>query len=174
MLPGPRELSITSEAAVAQVVRCGKGPWYNLGLPNPGTHLTRSREAHKVRRRIWDRAFTDSAIKEYLPGIIIRSAELLSILAGKEQPINITNYCNYYMWDSMGDVSFSKSFKMLPTHGKEDHYMHISRASQAGVVIFGHMPYIPRILDLFPFLNREYKSFLKWCDDLTVEREEVC
>lgn len=153
-------------------MKCDKGPWYNIGLPNPGTQLTRNRETHKIRRRIWDRAFTDDAVLQYLPGVITKSAELLSLLKVKG-PVNITEFFNYYMWDSMGDIAFNKSFNMLPTHGKQDKFMRITLASQFGVAIFGHIPYMIRILDLIPFLNREYKEFMDWCEDLVVERKQV-
>lgn len=153
-------------------MKCDKGPWYNLGLPGPGTQLTRNRETHKIRRRIWDRAFTDEAVLQYLPGVIVKSAELLSLLKVKG-PVNITEFFNYYMWDSMGDIAFNKSFNMLPTHGKQDKYMRITLASQFGVAIFGHIPYMIRILDLIPFMNSEYKEFMKWCEDLVVERKQV-
>lgn len=85
------------------------------------------------------------------------------------------------MWDSMGDLGFTKSFGMLPAHGKleqkenkQDKYMRITVASQVGVAIFGHVPYMISILDLIPFLNREYKEFVAWCEQLVVERKQVC
>lgn len=173
ILQGPNELSVNNETAVGLIMKCDKGPWYNIGLPKPGTQLTRSRETHKIRRRIWDRAFTEEAVRQYLPAVIVRSSELLSLLMVKG-PVNITEYFNYYMWDSMGDVAFSKSFNMLPTHGKQDKFMRITLASQFGVAIFGHIPYMIAILDLIPFLNREYKEFMAWCEELVVERKQVC
>lgn len=86
------------------------------------------------------------------------------------------------MWDSMGDLGFTKSFGMLPTRGKlgqnkenkQDKYMRITVASQVGVAVFGHVPYMIAILDLIPFLNREYKEFVTWCEQLVVERKQVC
>lgn len=81
----------------------------------------------------------------------------------------------------MGDLGFTKSFGMLPARGKlgqneskQDKYMRITVASQVGVAIFGHVPYMIAILDLIPFLNREYKEFVAWCEQLVTERKQVC
>lgn len=111
-------------------------------------------------------------MRQYLPSVIVRSTQLLSLLSNKSS-VNITEYLNYYMWDSMGDLAFTKSFGMLPTHGKQDKFMRITVASQVGVAIFGHVPYMIAILDLIPFLNREYKEFVAWCEQLVVERKQV-
>ncbi|KAH0612790.1 uncharacterized protein H6S33_009170 [Morchella sextelata] len=166
---GPNELSINCEAIVPIVIKLAKGPWYNLGKPKPSTQLTRDRDVHRANRRLWDKAFTSDAVMQYLPKLIIRSTELLDIIAA-QNPVNISEYFNYYMWDSMGDATFSKSFNMLPTHGKENDYMRITKNATTGLAIFGHVPYLPHILDLIPGTNRDYKGFLRWCDELVNER----
>lgn len=175
---GPNEISVNNQAIIPLVTKLDKGPWYNIGLPDFGTHLTRNRETHRIRRRVWDRAFTDEAVKQYLSLLATRSTELLSILATKANgQVNITEYFSYYMWDSMGDMTFSKSFNMLPTQGSlrdNQRYIKITMASQYGLALFGHIPYIVRILQLFPFLNKEYNEFLRWCDELVEERKTVC
>jgi tryprostatin B 6-hydroxylase len=106
---GPKEISINNEAAVPVLARCAKGPWYDLAWPRFGLHATRNSETHRVRRRVWDKAFTKDALADYVPRILAHSDELIEAFR-KSGKVNVTDYFGYYMFDGLSRVRERQRF----------------------------------------------------------------
>jgi cytochrome P450 len=56
---------------------------------------------HRVRRRVWDRAFTRDALADYLPRILEYSGELIAVFEKRLGKIDVAKYFAYYMFDGM-------------------------------------------------------------------------
>ncbi|KAL8997115.1 MAG: hypothetical protein Q9169_003551 [Polycauliona sp. 2 TL-2023] len=75
---------------------------------------TRSRADHDQRRRLWSAAFSDKALRGYETRILKYRRKLLSqIDASGDQPLDVSKWFNLYTYDTMGDLAFGRSFKML-------------------------------------------------------------
>ncbi|KAF2734670.1 cytochrome P450 [Polyplosphaeria fusca] len=143
---GPRELSVVTADAVPLVhgplSKCTKGPWYNASkfLDGGSTHTTRDKKEHKERRKDWDRAFSTKSLREYEPRVNRHSQFLLERLKEKaHQPsVRISDWFNYFSFDIMGDVGFSRSFGMLEK-GEEDDMIKLLHKSMEPASIFGHL-----------------------------------
>ncbi|PYI01307.1 cytochrome P450 [Aspergillus sclerotiicarbonarius CBS 121057] len=116
---GPSDLSITNPEAVNIVYgfrsACTKSPFYDLGAPTQSLHSQRNKTAHDQRRRVWSLGFSDRALRMYEKRLRGYRQKLINLITsvGEDQPINISNYLNWYSYDVMGDLAFSRTFDML-------------------------------------------------------------
>ncbi|KKZ65931.1 hypothetical protein EMCG_08341 [[Emmonsia] crescens] len=116
----PREISINHVDAVRDIhgpgTVCVKGPFYDLNYPFRSLQMLRNKDAHAKRRRIWDRGLGIKALTTYEPKILGHCADLLTQLSAKTRdgaPIQIGPWMNYFGFDVIGDVAFSKQFNMI-------------------------------------------------------------
>ncbi|RAK97897.1 cytochrome P450 [Aspergillus ibericus CBS 121593] len=116
---GPSELSVTNPEAVNIVYGfrsvCTKSPFYDLGAPVQSLHSLRNKTAHDQRRRIWSLGFSDRALRMYEKRLRVYRHRLIDLLTtvGEDQAINISQYLNWYSYDVMSDLAFSRTFGML-------------------------------------------------------------
>jgi cytochrome P450 len=69
---------------------------------------------HSQRRRIWDRAFTATAIKSYEPLLHARVVELENALAARTgQVIDLAEWFGYMTLDFMGDFGYGGAFNYM-------------------------------------------------------------
>lgn len=85
---GPNTLSIT-DADCVQVVssaqsKCTKSAWYDMGYPSTSLQVTRDPKVHSQRRRVWSKAFSESALRDYETRIQMYNDELLGQIAKNE------------------------------------------------------------------------------------------
>ncbi|KAL2383013.1 hypothetical protein RJZ90_002898 [Blastomyces dermatitidis] len=116
----PREISINHVDAVRDIhgpgTTCVKGPFYDITYPFRSLQMLRDKGAHSRRRRIWDRGLGIKALTTYEPKILGHCADLISQLSAKSKggkPIHIGPWMNYFGFDVIGDVAFSKPFNMV-------------------------------------------------------------
>ena len=138
---GPRELSIADVEAVPLVhgisSKCTKGPWYDAAMHIEGSslHNTRSKAAHKDKRRAWDRALNAKSLRAYESRIEEHVQALVRQLnKRKGQAVRINNWVNYFSFDAIGDIAFSQSFGMVE-NGQETEIiqrLHASHSSHWG------------------------------------------
>ncbi|OOF94853.1 hypothetical protein ASPCADRAFT_171194 [Aspergillus carbonarius ITEM 5010] len=116
---GPSDLSITHSDAVNIVYRfrsvCTKSPFYDLGAPGQSLHSQRNKAAHDQRRRVWSLGFSNKALRVYEKRLRVYRQKLMDLMAsvGEGQAINVSEYLNWYSYDVMGDLAFSRTFGML-------------------------------------------------------------
>ncbi|OAP61728.1 hypothetical protein AYL99_03931 [Fonsecaea erecta] len=127
---GPNELSFINPDDVtfihgAQSFNLRRGPWYD-GNPGRAGHntlvmaSTRNVENHKVRRRIWDKAFTANALKSYESRIILLTDRLIKHCEGKDGTvIDVSADVDHFSFDIMGDLGFGEDFGMIEGTNKE-------------------------------------------------------
>ena len=80
-------------------------------LPNPEIPpillALRSPAEHTARRRIWARAFTAGAIKEYQDSIVKRANQLVGILSDealRNNVVDVSKWIGCFTFDFMGDM----------------------------------------------------------------------
>jgi hypothetical protein len=122
---GSNDLSIMYPPAVNQIYGpnsvCTKSGWYDQDSPLTSMHTTRSRQIHAVRRRIWSPAFSDKAIRGYEKRIQPYVEELAKKIDEHEgKSVNVSDWFNFFGYDCMGDVGFSRDFGMV--EGGKEHF----------------------------------------------------
>ncbi|EDN08321.1 predicted protein [Histoplasma mississippiense (nom. inval.)] len=116
----PREISINHVDAIRDIhgpgTVCVKGPFYDLNYPFRSLQMLRDKGDHARRRRIWDRGLGIKALTTYEPKILGHCADLINQLIARSRngkPIEIGPWMNYFGFDVIGDVAFSKPFDMV-------------------------------------------------------------
>ncbi|KAF1808400.1 putative cytochrome P450 [Eremomyces bilateralis CBS 781.70] len=176
---GPRELSIADVDAVPVVhgalSKCTKGPWYQGGhhIEGSSLHTCRDKKEHRDRRRIWDRGFNAKALRDYEPRVMRHTTLLMDQLkerAGKT--LRFSDWVNFYSFDVMGDIGFSRSFGMLEK-GKEDQVIKDLHGSMEPLGIFRDIAWFTNLLLRLPVIQKTLKDFMKWTSHVLKDRKKV-
>ncbi|OBT38604.1 hypothetical protein VE00_11101 [Pseudogymnoascus sp. WSF 3629] len=175
---GPNELTIINPDAIAAIhsssSRCIKAPWYDaIGGPNPSLQLTRNRNTHDKRRKVWDQAFSARALRNYegrVDGYVDQLIAQLDNLAN--QPVNASLWFNFYSFDVMGDLAFGKSFDMLKS-GEKHFALKLLQDGMRPVGILTPIPWILPILLAIPGAGTGTKIFTKFIEDQAATRRKV-
>jgi cytochrome P450 len=157
--------------------RCRKGPWYNNAdhIGGASTHTTRDKQDHKQRRKAWDHAFNAKALREYEPRLDRHALALMTRLKeeAKKTSVRITNWVNFYSFDVMGDIGFSRSFGMLEK-GEEDPMIKLLHASMEPLSVFGHFPWMLNLITLTSAGAKPLIEHIEWTAKVLKERKAVC
>ncbi|KAF4626682.1 hypothetical protein G7Y89_g11474 [Cudoniella acicularis] len=173
---GPNELITTSPQAVAAILgpgsKCSKSPWYDSVIyPNKSLNLERDRVAHDKRRKIWDRAFNVKALREYEGRVIGFTDELVAQLhANSGKAVNASRWFNFFAFDIMGDMAFSKSYDMLKT-GEQHGMIKLLQEAMAPLGTLTPIDWILPLLQDLPGLSADVKKFLQYNKEKTTERK---
>lgn len=127
---GPNELSFIGAEDVtyiygARSLKLRRGPWYDGNPGRAGGHTlvmasTRNVDAHKFRRRIWDKAFTAAALESYEPRLIRLTDKLIRECEVKDGgEFDISAEVDNFTFDAMGDLGFSADFGLINRSNKE-------------------------------------------------------
>ncbi|KAJ0418761.1 benzoate 4-monooxygenase cytochrome P450 [Aspergillus carlsbadensis] len=178
---GPSELSIADPEAVKVVhplhgpnAAPKKGPWYDQPYPRFSLQTTRDDHEHARLRRIWDRAFSTKALREYSPRVRHHAARLHEVIEQSirtAQPLDLAQWFNYYSFDVMGDLAFGKSFNLLAGGG--DHYF-VSMVHH-NMRYVGHLRPLVWLFPLFtriPVLNWDNLKFWRFVAGQISERRK--
>jgi len=176
---GPRDLSIADVNAVPLIhgvgSKCSKGVWYSNAAHIEGysLHTTRDKKNHRERRRIWDKAFNVKVLHEYEPRINRHAAVLIQQLDEREgKTVRLSDWVNFYSFDVMGDIGFSKSFGMLEK-GKEDKLIKKLHASMVPLGVFRDITWFMNLMLRVPILQKDLREFMQWSSDVLKERKKV-
>ncbi|KAF5024608.1 hypothetical protein F66182_3371 [Fusarium sp. NRRL 66182] len=174
---GPTELSIIDPKAVDAIYSarspCTKGPFYNLLHPRISLHMTRDRKEHQVRRKVWDRAFSSKALRDYEPRVTEYTSQLLDRLSELQgRAVNASDWFNFYSFDVMGDLAFGKSFNML-RGGVKHYFMNALHESMTLNGYLSHIPWIYPLVKMIPPVNAENTKFWTWCETQVEERSKL-
>ena len=94
-------------------------------------------------------------------------------LAKREnQPVNVTDWFNFYSFDVMGDLAWGKSFNMLRDVIKH-YFMKSLHADMTNVGLFSHLVWLFPIFKATPILNAENKKFWSWVNKQVADRKMV-
>ncbi|KAI1071950.1 hypothetical protein LB507_005199 [Fusarium sp. FIESC RH6] len=163
---GPMELSIATPSAFrilhANNSPAIKGPFYNVAHPWVNLLADRNRKRHAIRRKIWDKAFTAKALRDYEPRVVKYTKQLTEQIAKTSgKPMNVSAWINFYTFDIVGDLAFGTSFDYL-VKGKRDKFLEDSHESQALMGAFRQVTWLFAVFKETPFLNNSWLSFQSW------------
>ncbi|KAF4545568.1 Cytochrome P450 [Lasiodiplodia theobromae] len=171
---GPRELAIVRRSAVNTIYgpqsECGKSTWYIQVSPDQkkcSIHMTRDFDAHKNRRKAWDRGFSVKAINTYAPRISSKVDLLLDQIKAHTaagESLDASKWTMLLTFDMMGEVGFGKDFGGLKSgiehpaiKGIHDH-----------MTVLGIMATVPWLLNIagkIPGATAGYAPFFSWCEE---------
>lgn len=160
---GPNHLTIRNVKAIPKVL--GPGSAQNRwpkGRRYGATRLTRtsgslvtiiSPAEHSARRRVWDHAFTASALKGYESVLSRRVTQLVNRLGSHDGDIvDIAEWSSFFSIDFMGDLAFNSEFQFLEA-GYD--YMGLQRTLEMGALMQESLGIIPWVR---PFVEAFSKS----------------
>lgn len=111
---------------------------------------------HSSRRRIWDRAFTPSALQEYEPMLHNRTTKLLGRLHTLEgKTINLGFWLGCFAVDMMGDFAFAGAFDFLDAKNGDGGFQAALGRGTKVHELLGNVPWIRPFWGLMP---RSYKK----------------
>lgn len=177
---GPREVAIYCADAVPLIhgpnSKCRKGPWY-AGADHVGgasTQTTRDKDDHRRRRKDWDHAFNAKALREYEPRLNRHALALMERLReqAKQPVVRFTNWVNFYSFDVMGDVGFSRSFGMMEK-GEEADVIKLLHASMEPLSIFGHLSWALNLITRTAVGAKDMLKHIEWTAMVLKERKNV-
>ncbi|KAJ7318987.1 high nitrogen upregulated cytochrome P450 monooxygenase 2 [Mycena albidolilacea] len=177
---GPNELSIIDAPVVCQTLGFGgleKGRYYEGGLHSaapPSIICISGSEEHTVRRRVWNRAMSSAALREYEPLIVKRTSQLISRLRDQGSDgvsdVDLVHWLNLFAFDLMGDLAFGGGFEMLRDGRDVDGVGERIRGFLKTSNITGQVPWILRTLHLFPQVGRQVQEFIDFGQNLAIQR----
>ncbi|ETW76221.1 cytochrome P450 monooxygenase 18-like protein [Heterobasidion irregulare TC 32-1] len=159
---GPNTLSINSQAAIAPIYATAaamdRSSAYKMGeLSGSSLFFFQDREKHHERRRIWAPAFTSQAIEKYMPGIEIRTHQLMECLVARRDSagqINISQCFQHWAYDVMGDFTFGGSSRLeLMANGDPRELVKAGQLAMMAYEILGEVPSLFQILWHLPTTN---------------------
>jgi cytochrome P450 len=166
---GPNELSFIDAEDVtyiygARSLKLRRGPWYDGNPGRAGAHTlvmasTRNVEAHKVRRRIWDKAFTAVALESYEPRLIRLTDKLIRQCEAKDGSVfDISAEVDHFTFDAMGDLGFSSDFGLIDRSNKESlEWTHLLHSYMRMAVTVRPVPWFKELYKWLP-IDRERKK----------------
>ncbi|KAL1864535.1 hypothetical protein Plec18167_009715 [Paecilomyces lecythidis] len=178
IIRGPAGLTIFHPETLATIYDnypFNKPAWYDNLRPYTGLNTHRSKYVHKHRRRVWDHAFTASALRSYQEVLKSKSNALDELVMKRAgHPIIINDFFYWASWDMMGQLGFSKTFGML--QGQKWHYaIQMLRKGLTFVGPYTSVPWLVRIafdLRILPSV-RNFIQMEDWCARQMDERIEI-
>ncbi|KAI1264860.1 putative cytochrome P450 oxidoreductase [Xylariaceae sp. FL1019] len=171
---GPSELSIGDPKAVTAIYGAPspvtKGPWYTLLEPRTPLFMARDKKEHAHRRRVWDHGFSTQALLGYDPRITKSVGLLLEAIAKRAgQPMDMSEWFAFFVFDVMEDLAFNKTSNML-VDGKEAYILTTIRDEMWNLGLLTHLPWLMPLMKRTPLLNHTYLQFWKWIQNHINER----
>ncbi|KAF2099261.1 cytochrome P450 [Rhizodiscina lignyota] len=174
---GPNTLSIIHPDGPQKVyglgTKCSKGPWYDQDYPLTSLHTSRKRDMHDQRRKIWSPAFSDKALRGYEERMKPYENRLVEQLRafGGVQPVNVSDWFNYFSYDVMGDLAFGESFDMLEK-GEEHWAIALLNAGMEPMAA-KLPPWVFRVIVAIPGAAKDYWKFINYCSEQMQKRMEA-
>lgn len=156
-----------------QGAKCTKAPWYDGDYPLNSLQTTRIKAVHDNRRRVWSPAFSDKALRGYekrLEPFADALLERINSFGGG--PVNVARWFNYFGYDVMGDLAFSKDFGMLSS-GEEHFAVNLLNEGMQFMAMLFPI-WFGRVLITIPGLAASYWKFIIYCNQQLDNRLNVC
>ncbi|KAF4457417.1 hypothetical protein F53441_658 [Fusarium austroafricanum] len=102
------------------------------------------------------------SMRDYEPRVEKYTRLLMSQLQQRcGKVVDITEWCNFYGFDVMGDLAFGKTFNML-NDGVRHYYMELTQMSTLWGTQIARSSWLYLLIKSIPILNYQIESFLKW------------
>lgn len=116
---------------------------------------------------------TQTAIQGYDSRITKAINQLLGAIdRHKNQPLDVSKWFAFLVFDIMEDLAFNKSSNMLE-NGQEAYVFKTIRTDMFNIALFTHLPWLLPFIKRTPVLNWNYLEFLDWIQKLIDERKQV-
>ena len=114
-----------------------------------------------------------SVLKNYEPRLSYYTSQLLTAIDSHlGQPMNVTQWFNYYAFDVMGELAFGKGFDML-AEGKDQYFMAQLRESMTVIGLTSHLSWLLPFFKRVPGVNAGYINKIKWLSEQVENRIRV-
>lgn len=126
--------------------------------------MTRDKQDHSRRRRIWDQGFSSRALRDYEPRVSRYTEQLIQaidrvVAAGK--PMDVSRWFSYYSFDVMGELSFGKAFDML-VRGRDAYILKEVHAFLKMIGLFAHLTWMFPLFKRMPGVNASMVRYWDW------------
>ncbi|KAK7006886.1 cytochrome P450, partial [Favolaschia claudopus] len=175
---GPNAISVIDAPTVRETLSRGgleKGRYYEAGRHNstPPPIVCLSGTAHTDKRRVWNRAMTAAAIKEYEPLVAKRAREFVAHLRrDQHDSIDFVAWVDCFALDLMGDLAFGGEFKMMKDGRDADGLGKQIRWFVKASNVVGQFPWLISTLQSIPGVDRVVKNFNSFGQNLAKQRIE--
>ncbi|KAH9932278.1 cytochrome P450 [Fomitopsis serialis] len=187
---GPNELSIVDAELLPNIMGpdgMPKGPLWKgrqiggkKGSANThpkGTLINaRDKGVHAENRRVWNRAFTSSAVKRYEPTVIRLASQLVDELkkrcsadAQQENAVDLSQWLSFFSFDFMGDFVFGGPFELL-TEGDKNGLVHTVESGLYPTALIQHIPWCVGAVVNLPFVAKQMKGLGMFAYTQTLRR----
>ncbi|KAF8184050.1 cytochrome P450 [Mycena galopus ATCC 62051] len=171
---GPNELSVIDTVAVGQILSHGgleKGRYYENGRDSSTepSLVSSIGETHAAKRRVWNRAMTASALREYEPLVAKRTSQLVSCLKD-HKTVDIVCWFDLFSLDVTGDLAFGGAFEMMRDGQDADGLGARIKGFMMVSDLCGQIPWIINTIQLFPQVQRTIQEFNKFRQGLAIQR----
>ncbi|RAH58924.1 cytochrome P450 [Aspergillus piperis CBS 112811] len=174
---GPAEITIFHpaawEALDGSANRNIRSDWYDLVHPRISPIFARTEEDHLSRRKVWSRALSTKAIREYVPRILTQIDRLDAIIASAQgQPVVPNDLMPWFVFDSMGEFAFNENFGMMKTQT----WHHAITQQRSALAILGSLNHaVWAIRVAFAFAGRfwrvkDWNRMVTFCDQCMERR----
>ncbi|KAJ7454714.1 cytochrome P450 [Mycena latifolia] len=175
---GPNELSFSDKSAISPMLGTKgmpKGQWWDGRLPeNKAVRpllALRAPEEHSRRRRIWNRAFSASALREYDEKFRNRLAQLVEIFTDNSgRSVDLSDWMGRFMYDVMNDIVFGGGVELMRDGDKDGLYAMVNDYLPAALFM-GHVPWIGELSLWIPGFARNVKKFRSYAINCAIARK---
>jgi cytochrome P450 len=133
-----------------------KPPDYQTTLPLGTTGslgLLTDPAEHAPRRKLWERAFTPTALRAYEPLIHKRITQLCEILQSHAgESVDLGDWMGRATFDMMGDFGYGGAFELM-ADGDPGGFVRIVGDGFAALDVWGTVPWVRPLLKLLPADN---------------------
>ncbi|KAJ7148936.1 cytochrome P450 [Mycena crocata] len=152
---GPNVLSVNSSDAIGVIYgpKMLKGEAYaSPGRSSDISLFFKQNPAYHAKRKVlWNNALSSTAIREYYGPLADRTSQLVTCIEKRLNAageVNLSDCINHWAFDVMGDVIFGGCGNNLELmrDGDSDGLVNIGKRSEAGLDIFGNIPWLMDIL----------------------------
>ncbi|KAJ7116435.1 cytochrome P450 [Mycena epipterygia] len=175
---GPNELSFSDSSAIFPMLGpkgMPKGPWWDGRMPENKTVRSllslRDPEVHSARRRIWNRAFSASALKEYDVVVRNRLAQLVEILTDNSgQSMDLSKWIARLMYDVMNDITYGGGVELMRDGDKDGLYA-MFEGFLPMALLMSHVPWIGELSTWVPGFAKDVKKFRTHAINCAISRK---
>ncbi|KAJ7164017.1 cytochrome P450 [Mycena crocata] len=175
---GPNDLSFSDKSAISPMLGTKgmpKGHWWDGRMPENKTVRSllslRDPEEHSRRRRIWNRAFSASALKEYDLVVRNRLAQLVEILSDNNgTSIDLSQWIGRFMYDVMNDIVFGGGVELM-RDGDKDGLYRMFEDFLPMALLMSHVPWIGELTTWVPGFAKDVKKFRAYAINCAIERK---
>ncbi|KLO10727.1 cytochrome P450 [Schizopora paradoxa] len=164
---GPNEISVVDVSALSPILGADgmpKGPMWDGRRPPNGIcniEMLRDPVEHLRRRKVWNRAFTTNAVKDYEEVVVKRSLQLLDALVSQSAnggSIDLTKWYSYFTFDIMGDMLFGGGFEFI-RDGDRHGIMDLMTHTVVALSMIQHLPWFVGIYEKLPITPAGLSKF---------------